>query len=494
MTISIPPLPERRFSLLRGLSGKVLALTILFVLLGEVLIFLPSIANFRIQWLKGRIAQAEIAALAAEAAPNQILNDKLRTEILKGAGVVAVSLKQGETRRLVLRDDEDVMVVETFDLRPGMGSYFLTVGEALSTMFRANDRVIGVIDKPPNMSGDLIEIALHEQPLQTAMRGYALNILLLSIFLSLIVAGLIFAALRRVLVQPMQRLTANMLAFAAMPEDPSRIIRPSHRQDEIGMAERELKSMQSQLAATLNQKNHLAALGLAVSKVSHDLRNMLTSAQLISDRLGGVNDPTVQRFAPKLIASLDRAINFLSQTLTYGRAQELPPERESLELSEIADEVLESAMLQAPAKITLRNLVPRGIKIDADREHISRILTNLVRNALQALDQQDQSRDGYGQVVLGAQRGVRCCIITVADTGPGIPEAIRPKLFQAFQTAARPGGTGLGLAIAAELVQAHGGTIVVSHTGPDGTSILVTIPDFKDGLVAGRESRTKRAG
>jgi len=70
----------------RGLSGKVLAMTIVFVMLGEVLIFLPSIANFRIQWLKGRIAQAEIAALAAEAAPDRILSADLRTEILKGRG------------------------------------------------------------------------------------------------------------------------------------------------------------------------------------------------------------------------------------------------------------------------------------------------------------------------------------------------------------------------------------------------------------------------
>ncbi len=465
----------RSFSFLRGLSGKVLALTILFVLIGEVLIFVPSIANFRVQWLKGRVAQAEIAALAVEASPNQELNEELRTELLKGAGVIAVSLKQGETRRLMLRNVDDAMVVETFDLRPGM--YFFTMGEALQTMFRTADRVIGVIDIPPNMSGDFIEIALHEKPLQSAMRSYALNILILSIFLSLIVAAMIFAALNWVLVKPMQKLTANMLRFASKPADPLRIIAPSNRQDEIGMAERELKSMQTQLATTLNQKNHLAALGLAVSKVSHDLRNMLTSAQLISDRLGDVKDPTVQRFAPKLILSLDRAIEFLSQTLTFGRAQELPPNREYLNVKELVIDVLDTASLQRSDRIRLYCDVASDITIDADREQLSRILTNLVRNAWQAIEQQDQAKTYDDMITIQAARHGSVTTVTVVDTGPGIPHAMRDRLFEAFQTAAKPGGTGLGLAIAAELAEAHGGSIVVAATGPDGTAISVDIPD-----------------
>src|SRR5438876_12456688 len=94
----------------RGLSAKVLALTVLFVMLGEILIFLPSIANFRIQWLKSRVAEAEIAALAAEAAPDQILSSDLRSEILMGAGVLVVSLTKDNTRKLILRSDGDQMI------------------------------------------------------------------------------------------------------------------------------------------------------------------------------------------------------------------------------------------------------------------------------------------------------------------------------------------------------------------------------------------------
>jgi signal transduction histidine kinase len=466
---------SRLTTLKRGLSGRVLLLTILFVMLGEVLIFLPSIANFRIQWMKSRIAQAEIAALAAEAAPDQILDADLRTEILKGAGVTAVSLQKGLTRRLMLRNGEDVQVEMSFDLRSGL--YYDTIGEALAVMLRKDDHIISVSDFPPNMSGDLIEVAMHEQPMRTAMLHFALNVFGVSIVLSLIVASLIFAALDRLLVRPIRHLSGNMLAFGTMPEDPSRLIVPSGRNDEIGTAEHELRDMQSQLQGLLQQKSHLAELGLAVSKVSHDLRNMLTSAQLISDRLAEVRDPTVQRFAPKLISSLDRAIAFLTETITYGRAQEATPRRERLALSELVDEVCEQAQLLAGAGAVVSSLVKHGITVDADREQLIRILTNLARNAVQALASRRAVTGQIAMVSIAALRRGNSTVITVSDTGPGIPAAMRGRLFEAFQSADRQGGTGLGLAIAAELARAHLGTLECIETGPRGTSFAVTIPD-----------------
>lgn len=466
-----PIKPVSRFS---GLSAKVLWLTILFVMLGEILIFLPSIANFRVQWLKARMAQAEIAALAVEAARDQKLDDTLRNEILKGAGVVAVSLKRGETRQLMIRNTEDAMVEETFDLRGGM--YYNTVMTAVDTLFRGEDRVIGVIDKPPNMTGDVIEVALHEQPMAKAMRQYGINILLLSIVLSLIVAAFIYAALNRVLVKPMQRLSSNMLHFGEMPEDATRIITPSNRADEIGMAERELHDMQTELQSMLHQKNRLAAVGLAVSKVSHDLRNMLTSAQIISDSLATVEDPRVQRFAPRLILSLDRAINFLNQTLKFGQARELPPARTKFDLHQMAGEVLDNFAPLGADRISFENAVPEKFLVNADKDQLLRVLTNLVKNAVQALEAQTQETALPPNVKVEARHNGTASLIRVCDTGPGIPQSVRETLFEAFQSAAKPGGTGLGLAIAAELVQAHGGHIRVAETGPQGTTFEVTIP------------------
>jgi signal transduction histidine kinase len=476
---------------LQGLSGKVLALTIIFVMLGEVLIFLPSIANFRIQWLKGRIAQAEIAALAAEAAPNQILSKDLRTEILKGAGVLVVSLTREGSRRLMLRGEEDRMIDATYDLRTLMWPQ--AIGDALMAMFETAPRVIGIIDKPPNMSGDVIEVSLYEAPLRRAMWGYGLNIFILSVFLSLLVAGLVFTALNRVLVKPMQRLTRNMVAFGSNPEDGSRIIAPSARRDEIGVAERQLHDMQSELASMLQQKNRLAALGLAVSKVSHDLRNMLSSAHLISDRLSMADDPTVKRFAPKLIDSLDRAIDFLSETLQFGRAHEPLPQRERFALKPLVDDVIESAVVQASSAIVLYNNVPGAIVADADREQLNRILTNLVRNAIQALEQHNAENGAAGEstVSVRAWREGSVVSIEVRDNGPGIPERVRPKLFEAFQSAAKSGGTGLGLAIAHELARAHGGDIRLAASDHTGTVFIIIMPDTVAELRTGRRGEKK---
>jgi signal transduction histidine kinase len=476
--------------LLTGLSGKVLLLTIGFVMLGEVLIFLPSIANFRIQWLKTRISQAEVAALAAEAAPNQILSSDLKSEILNGAGVLVVSLLKGETRKLILRRDDPPMIDASFDLRDVR--WWQAIMDAFDAM-SGPARIIGVTDKPPNMSGDLIDIALYEAPLRQAMYRYGLNILLLSVVLSLVVAGLVFAALNRVLVQPMQRLTRNMVAFGENPEDLSRIIAPTERRDEIGIAERELHGMQSELAAMLQQKNRLAALGLAVSKVSHDLRNMLSSAQLMSDRLAMLQDPAVQRFAPKLIASLDRAIDFLTQTLKFGRAQELPPARERLVVKDIAGEVIESAVVQTSSRVVFYNNAPASVIADADREQLGRVLTNLTRNAIQALEGAQAENPGApdGSITIRAWREGSVATIEVKDNGPGVPERIRDKLFEPFQSAARSGGTGLGLAIAAELVRAHGGEIKLHATGETGTSFLITFPDSVAELRTGRRGERK---
>ncbi len=469
---SVEPRTSHQVGALAGLSGKVLLLTVAFVMLGEVLIFLPSIANFRVQWLKTRVAQSEIAALAVEAAPGQIVDSELRSTILKGAGVEAVSVMRDNQRQLVLRGTTQGMVDETFDLRPGM--YWNTVGDAFKAMLARQDRLIGVIDKPPAMTGDAIEIALHELSLRDAMLGYALQILGLSVALSMIVAALIFTALNRVLVRPMRQLSADMMNFRDMPEDPNRIIVPSTRGDEIGIAERELQSMQKQLQSLLQQKSHLAALGLAVAKVSHDLRNMLTSAQLISDRMGALKDPTVQRFAPKLISSLDRAIGFLNQTLVYGRAQELPPRRDTLKLYEVVDEVIDMMGPQAGDMTRLHNGVARPIIVDADREQLVRILTNLVRNALQAIETRKLARN---DVHIDARRAEAATEITVRDNGPGIPPIIREHLFEAFQTSSRPGGSGLGLAIAAELVKSHGGEICVVESSSEGTTLKLVIPD-----------------
>ena len=481
-----PPRVDR----LRGLSGKVLALAILFVMIGELLIFLPSLANYRVGWLKGRIAMAEVAALAVEAAPDNQISDDLRKELLSAAGVEVVALKRDQSRHLVLTSKEPLTVVARYDLRETR--IFQLLFDAVTTMLAGGQRVITVVDKPPNMSGDEIELAMSEAPLFAAMVGYAVNILALSVLLSIIVAGFAFITLDRMLVVPIRRLTQSMVRFREQPEDQSRIVEPSGRNDEIGLAEQELEAMQRDLAGTLQQKSRLAALGLAVSKVSHDLRNMLATTQLISDRLSSVQDPTVQRVAPKLVSSLDRAIGFLAQTLVYGRAEEAPPRRDRFPLRALVEEVIDMVVVQASSRTVLYNDVPAEVVVDADRDQLFRVLMNLVRNATEALDAPEEpapSPPADGMVRITAWREGSVVMIEARDNGPGVSQRAREHLFEAFRSSARTGGTGLGLAIASELVRAHGGDIRLIAEAARGAVFHISIPDRVAELRPGRRGQ-----
>ena len=362
-----------------GLSAKLLLLTITFVMLAEVLIFVPSVANFRITWLTDRLTGAQLAALAADAGPGGVIPDQLRMELLRTAQVRAVALKRSNERRLVLPPDIASPIDDTYDFRASarsrclgneLGLRLSLIWDALSVFVAREGRIIRVIGEPGMGAGDFIEVVLPEAPLRAAMIRYGLNVLGLSVIISVITAALVYFALNGLLVQPMMRIARNMLRFSQNPEDASRIIVPSQRQDEIGTAERELAHMQEELTQTLQQKSRLAALGLAVSKINHDLRNMLANAQLISDRLSSLPDPAVQRFAPKLIASLGRAITLADSTLKFGRAEEAAPRRELLPLRPLVHEVGDGLSLPREDAIDWTIEVDEALRIDADRDQL----------------------------------------------------------------------------------------------------------------------------
>ncbi len=466
-----------------GLSAKLLLLTLLFVMLAEVLIFVPSVANFRITWLTDRLTAARLAALATQAARDGNVPEALRIELLRTVQVRAVSWIRNNERHMVLPPTVPAEIDAVYDFRAnarsgGVGGELALrarlIWDALAVFFAREDRIIRVLGEP--VAGDQMDIVLPEAALRTAMVRYGLNVLGLSIIISVITAALVYFALNTLFVQPMMRITRYILRFSENPEDASRVIVPSQRHDEIGTAERELARMQGQLTQTLQQKSRLAALGLAVSKISHDLRNMLASAQLISDRLGSLPDPSVQRFAPKLIASLDRAINFSESTLRFGRAEEPAPRREPTHLRALVAEVGDGLGLPRDDAIAWGVDVDDVLRVDADRDQLFRVLSNLCRNALQAIEQQEPPR---GTIRVGARRNGRRVTIEVADDGPGVPQKARAHLFQAFQGSARAGGTGLGLAVAHELVTAHGGSIHLLDT-ERGTTFRIEIPDRLD--------------
>jgi signal transduction histidine kinase len=456
-----------------GLSGKLLVLTLSFVMIAEVLIYVPSVANYRLNWLHDRLSAAYTAALVFEAAPSGTVPDTVARQLLESIGARAVALKMGQQRRLLAASDMPPAVNHDIDMRDM--SWHRAIIDAFDTLFCADADVMRVVGPAP-MGGEFVEIVLDEKPLRKAMVDFSVRILILSLIISAITAALVYLALHWLLVRPMRRMTANMVAFRADPENPARIMAASDRMDEIGTAERELAAMQLDLATLLQQKNHLAALGLAVSKINHDLRNLLSSAQLFSERLAKISDPHVQRFAPKLMHALERAIAFCQSTLSYGRVQEPPPDRRALTLEPLVEDVRETLGLDAGAPVRWISAVERGLLVDADPDQLFRILLNLARNAVQALEARDTKDPGRDQVRITGRREGAVVVIEVSDTGPGLPEQARAHLFEAFQGSTRTGSTGLGLAIAAELVRAHGGDIRLVE-GTIGATFRLTIPD-----------------
>jgi signal transduction histidine kinase len=272
----------------------------------------------------------------------------------------------------------------------------------------------------------------------------------------------------------MRRITLSMERFRANPEDPRARIPSSGRRDEIGRAESELGRMQADLRAALASRARLAALGEAVAKINHDLRNMLTSAQIASERMAASGDPKVAQALPRLERALNRAILLASNVLAFGRSEEAAPEKRPIPLRAALEAAAEDAGLAAEG-VRLETDIGVASMIHADPEQLHRILVNLLRNAREAAES-DDGRPGGGGVRAALDTEGSIDRLRLADDGPGLPERARAHLFQPFAASTRRGGAGLGLAIARELAQAHGGDLVLISTGPAGTVFELTLP------------------
>jgi signal transduction histidine kinase len=468
-----------------GLSGKLLLLTVPLVLIALLMIYVPAIANFRLNRLNDRIAAANTAALVLDAAPSGMVPDGLARQILTSIGARAVAIKMGQQRRLLASAELPAAIDHDIDLRTE--TVWQAITGAFETMLETGNQALRVVGPAPGKA-QFIEVVIDEAPLRQAMYRFSRNLFLVSLLIAVLTAALVYLALHYLFVRPMRRLTASMVGFHENPESAASIIVPSQRGDEIGVAERELSAMQRDLVSMLNQKSRLAALGLAVSKINHDLRNLLASSQLLSDQLASVPDPRVQRFAPKLMRSLERAIAFCQSTLSYGRAQEAAPDRRMVAIEPVVTEVRETAGLASDASITWITAIERGLVVDADPDHLFRVMLNLVRNAAQALE--GNPDPASMQIRVTGRREGAVAILEVSDTGPGVPQKARDHLFEAFQSSSRPGGSGLGLAIAAELVRAHGGEISLVE-GTIGATFRIVIPDRPVELLSVRNERQR---
>lgn len=449
----------------RSLSARLLILTIAFVMLAEVLIYTPSIARFRDVWLNEKLAAAHLAALATVAAPEGMVTPQLEAELLDHVGAYRIYLTQPGEPLYALGMLPPAPVSHVIDMAEETA--VMMIASAFEAMMHGEGRISRMRGWSPRDHEAEVEVIFDETALHDAMWDFSWRILGLSIIISLITASLVFLALRWLTVRPLMRFTERMVAFRDDPDDAEAIIVPSRRSDEVGVAERELHHMQTAVLAALKQKDRLAALGTAVTKVNHDLRNMLGTASLLSERLAASGDPEVQRTVPRLMEALDGAADLCSRTLDYTREGGPPLQRSRFALRDLAVQVEGDVTQAMPPEAHWRVEVPEGLHVHGDREQLRRVLVNLGRNAFQA---------GAETVTVSAVPDDARVLVIVRDDGPGLPPRARQHLFQPFAGSARPQGTGLGLAIAREIVTAHKGEIRLLETGAEGTAFQLALP------------------
>ena len=450
--------------LLKSLSARLLILTVFFVMVSEVLIFVPSVARYRMTYFENRLAAGYLATLAFEASPDGRLDQGLIDELLARVGAQGVVLRRADGTMLSLDRIQPPRPDFTIDL--AHPDIVLAIRGSFRTLFGAGDRMLRVLGPAGPDNTDTAEELLEERPLRQELWNFGIRILELSLVISLVTAALVYLSLQWLLVRPMRRITASMVEFRDDPEKTSRVIAASRRSDEIGVTERELAILQKTVRQALAQRARLAALGTAVTKINHDLRNILATARLVTDGLTASAAPEVRRVAPRLIDAIDRAIALCTSTLDFSREGAPPLAPSRLLLAALIDEIgPELAVSQAD--LAIECAIPPDLAVSADRDQLYRVFLNLARNAVEA---------GAHRLRFSAAREGGTIAVEIADDGHGLPPKARENLFRPFFGSARPGGSGLGLAIARELVRAHGGELSLVSSAGAGTVFRLTLP------------------
>lgn len=457
-----------------GLSTKLIATIVVVILAVEVVIYLPSAANFRSGWLEDRLRVGLVAARVLDAAPDIMdLPQSLTDRLLMSAGATAIVYRRaGQSQLIELKDVPMPREAITVDLREGgpMGH----LAGTLETLVFGGDRTLRIVGAGDS-DESLVEVLMPEAPLRRDLLFYSRNIFILSLIVAVMTAAALYIIVRNILIAPIRRLTTNVIGFREAPENASLIAEPRPRSDEIGILERELAAMERDVFTMLRQRRHLADLGLAVAKINHDLRNTLTSAQLLSDQVADVNDPKVQRLAPRLVHSIGKAIGFAQSVIDYGRQSTTPPRPVPVDLRALIDEAIFDATLVGHPTIEVANRIPDAVTVRADPDQLGRVFVNLLKNAREALEAGGETPPRPPAIAIGFEERGDTIAVTISDNGPGLPPRARENLFVAFEGSARAGGSGLGLAIARELTVAHGGTLAWVPR-EDGTQFDVVLP------------------
>jgi len=453
----------------RRLSAKLLLMTIGFVMLAELVLFFPSAAVYRQNWLRERVDQAGILTQALTGVPNYEASEMLTKDFMAQTGVELVSARRDGMTELILgaapKEDKFISV----DMRdPSRRPLFR---DAFADYFSSGNERLRVTALSPVKGQDTLELVIPRAKLRQELWDYFERILLLSLVIAILTGGLIYLAMLMIIVRPLQRLLTGMQTFRENPQYRQNVKRNTHRKDEIGQLEMAFSDLKKSLRAAFRQRERLAGLGLSVAKINHDLRNVLTTALLVSDRLTTHKDEKVVEMGEKLVKTIERGVGLTEDVLAYSRADTADPEPQDIRLSFLLGEVAADTMATYPGT-QFKNRVPTALEVRADPDHAYRILHNLFRNAAQAMQKSETRR-----ITVSADVTDELTRINIKDTGPGLPERAQKNIFLAFAASRGvDGSTGLGLSISKELATAQNGDLILVKTGKTGTHFQLCLP------------------
>jgi signal transduction histidine kinase len=451
---------------LPSLSARLLMLTAVFVMFIEVLVFMPIVARYRFVFLNDKLATAHLVLTALDVAAEKTgqIDPLLRDNLLSQGRILGMTVQRPGLPPRTFGPGIPPRIPIAYDLRREMFSD--KVLSAFATMLRRDTYAVIVRGVSPSNPAVLVEAVFDERPLRADLLIYAKRILTISVLISLLFATLLYATIQWLAVRPLRKITMSMTSFQKAPEDPRNIIQPSSRADEAGVAERTLAAMQHELRRALLQKERLAGVGTAVTKISHDLKNLLATAMLESERLEAMPDPEVKRLTAGMVRALDRAVALSTSTLRFAKEGVPAVRKEPLQTAALLADLKDSIqpiLKTAAVEIT----VASDAVFIGDLDLLHRAFENLLRNADEA---------GATNIKLTAMEEGGYQTIHVEDNGPGLVQKARDNLFVPFTGSTRAGGFGLGLPIARELLRVQGGEITLLWTGARGTCFVVRLP------------------
>jgi signal transduction histidine kinase len=225
---------------------------------------------------------------------------------------------------------------------------------------------------------------------------------------------------------------------------------------------------------SLRRNERLTTLGLLAAEIAHEIRNPLTVLKLLHGGLGlDFADGDPRRTDVRVIGEkLDQLEAIVTRVLNFAKAPTSLHSR--YQVAEIVGDTLILIRLKlAQSKIRASFDPPaRSIVVEGHKGQLQQVLLNLLINSMQAMPEGGDITLRLGTEARGS---TQCAVIDVADTGSGIPDAVRERIFDSFLTG-RPEGTGLGLAIAKRILQGHNGDIALVSSSPAGTTLRITIP------------------